>query len=113
MRCYVVSILHNQANVAFCETGEMTKTKKLKDIPEKYKHIPVITFEAEVKCICPYGKLQHLMKVNIILTIFVFFPTCNYTLTVAPNSIKKGGLKRYNSYKIPFAHLKFTIQKLT
>ncbi|XP_060870995.1 uncharacterized protein LOC132945306 isoform X4 [Metopolophium dirhodum] len=62
MRCYVVSILHHQANVAFCETGELTKTKKLKDIPEKYKHIPVITFEAEVKCICPYGKLQHLME---------------------------------------------------
>ncbi|XP_050056969.1 uncharacterized protein LOC114132611 isoform X5 [Aphis gossypii] len=62
MRCYVISILHNQANVAFCETGEMTKTKKLKDIPEKYKHIPVITFEAEVKCICPYGILKHLME---------------------------------------------------
>ncbi|KAL4112570.1 hypothetical protein QTP88_016325 [Uroleucon formosanum] len=62
MRCYVVSILHQQANVAFCETGELTKTKKLKDIPEKYKHIPVITFEAEVKCICPYGNLQHLME---------------------------------------------------
>ncbi|XP_022162071.1 uncharacterized protein LOC111027893 isoform X3 [Myzus persicae] len=62
MRCYVVSILHHQANVVFCETGELTKTKKLKDIPEKYKHIPVITFEAEVKCICPYGKLKHLME---------------------------------------------------
>ncbi|XP_026816248.1 uncharacterized protein LOC113555865 isoform X3 [Rhopalosiphum maidis] len=62
MRCYVVSILHHQANVVFCETGEMTKTKKLKNIPEKYKRIPVITFEAEVKCICPYGKLQHLME---------------------------------------------------
>lgn len=113
MRCYVVSILHNQANVAFCETGEMTKTKKLKDIPEKFKHIPVITFEAEVKCICPYGILQHLMEVNIILTIFVFFQyVITYTLTVALNSIKSG-LKRFNSYKIPLTHLKFIIQKLT
>ena len=80
MRCYVVSILNHQANVAFCETGEMTKTKKLKDIPEKYKLIPVFTFEAEVKCICPYGKLQHLMEVNSLsLTNMVFF-ACNYVL---------------------------------
>jgi len=73
MRCYVVSILHQQANVAFCETGELTKTKKLKDIPEKYKHIPVITFEAEVKCICPYGKLQHLMEVNSKFSAYLVF----------------------------------------
>jgi len=77
MRCYVVSIIHQRANVAFCETGELTKTKKLKDIPEKFKHIPVITFEAEVKCICPYGKLQHLMEVNSKFSAYLVF-LCNW-----------------------------------
>ncbi|VVC36208.1 Hypothetical protein CINCED_3A022077 [Cinara cedri] len=61
-RCYVISICHQQANVAFCDTGEMSLTKKFKCIPEKYKSIPVITFEAELKVIYPHGKLQHLIE---------------------------------------------------
>lgn len=66
MRCYVVSILHQEVYVALCDTGEMTKTKNLKDIPNRYKSIPIITFEAEVPCVCPYGKLQHLKEVDLI-----------------------------------------------
>jgi hypothetical protein len=66
MRCYVVSLLNREAYVALCDTGEMTKTKKLKDIPIRYKSIPVITFEAEVPCVCPNGKLRHLIKVDLI-----------------------------------------------
>jgi len=66
MRCYVVSISHRQAKVALCDTGEMTTTLQLKDIPVKYKNIPVFTFEAEVNCICPHGKLRHLMEVDIL-----------------------------------------------
>lgn len=63
MRCYVISIVHQQACVALCDTGEITKTKHLKEIPNEYKNIPAITFEADVKCICPQGKLRHLMEV--------------------------------------------------
>lgn len=63
MRCYVLSILHNEANVAFCDTGEIAKAKKLKDISDCYKIIPAITFEAEIQCLYPYGKLKHLMEV--------------------------------------------------
>lgn len=71
MRCYVISVLHCEANVAFCDTGEVTKTKILKDIPDKYKNIPAITFEADVKCICPLDKLRHLMEVDSILLIII------------------------------------------
>lgn len=66
MRCYVLSILHQQANVALCDTGEITMTKNLKHIPDRYKSIPVITFEAEVIYICPHGQLRHLMEVDVI-----------------------------------------------
>lgn len=62
----MVSILHQEANVALCDTGEIIKTKQLKAIPDKYKTIPVMTFEAEVKCVCPYGNLKHLMEVIIL-----------------------------------------------
>lgn len=63
MRCYVVSIVRQQAYVALCDTGEITITNKLKEIPDKYKHIPATTFEAEVRCICPFEKLRHLTEV--------------------------------------------------
>lgn len=71
MRCYILSIMNNQANVALCDTGEITKTKKLKNIPDKYKCIPVITFEAEVKYIFLHGKLQHLMEVDHNMKFFL------------------------------------------
>jgi len=70
MRCYVISILHNEANVALCDTGEITKAKVLKNIPDRFKNIPAITFEVEVLCICPLNKLHHLMEVELILLIF-------------------------------------------
>lgn len=74
MRCYVVSILHQQADIAFCDTGEISKTKSLKHIPDRFKNIPVLTFEADVICICPHGKLRHLMEVDLINNqIFLFF----------------------------------------
>lgn len=66
VRCYVISILHQEANVALCDTGEITKTKVFKDIPDRFKNIPAITFEAEVLCICSLSKLHHLMEVDII-----------------------------------------------
>ncbi|XP_050543343.1 uncharacterized protein LOC126906674 isoform X2 [Daktulosphaira vitifoliae] len=62
VRCYIVSKFQGQAIVALCDTGEITKTKKLKNIPNKYKTIPVTTFQAEVMCICPQGILRHLME---------------------------------------------------
>lgn len=71
MRCYVISVLHNEVNVAFCDTGEVTKTKILKDIPNRYKNIPAITFEADIMCICPLDKLRHLMEVDSILLIII------------------------------------------
>lgn len=77
MRCYVVSITtHRQAYVALCDTGEMTVTKKLKDVPEKFKSIPVLTFQAEVRCICPHEKLRHLVEVDLIILniLLIYFP---------------------------------------
>lgn len=72
-RCYVISICHQQAYVAICDTGEITLTKQMKYIPDMYKNIPVTTFEAELKFIYPYDKLQHLMEVGtIVLFYFVY-----------------------------------------
>ncbi|XP_050420950.1 uncharacterized protein LOC126833572 isoform X2 [Adelges cooleyi] len=62
VRCYVLSISQGQAIVALIDTGEVTKTKKLKEIPDKYKNIPAITFQGEVRCISPPGILRHLME---------------------------------------------------
>lgn len=45
----------------------------MKYIPDTYKNIPVITFEAELKYIYPYDKLQHLMEVGTtVLFYFVY-----------------------------------------
>lgn len=71
MRCYVISVLYNEVNVAFCDTGEVAKTKILKDIPDGYKSIPAITFEADILCICPLDKLRHLIEVDSILLIIL------------------------------------------
>lgn len=80
-RCYVISNMNNTANVALCDTGEITKTKTLRNIPDRYKCIPVLTFEAEVTSIFLHGKLRQLMEVDHIIYNFFLVIVCKFFIS--------------------------------